>query len=461
MSKRLILHQGSRIAVIGGGPAGAFFAHFAKKHAEELGMDIRVTIFDGKDFLQRGPKGCNLCAGVIAESLNQKLKDEGISLPEKRIINRLEGYSLHAGNRTISLSCADHNNEKINTVFRGNGPRFSSFPDVISFDDFLLTWAKDMGGEIVPQPVWDILIPDRRDEPLIILFGKKNAPERYSADLVVCAFGVNSSLMKKVQRLRFGFMPPKTLLTYQAEFNLGAEYISHHFGNVIHVYMLKSKILRYATIIPKRDYITVTLIGKDDASPRNLEEFLTYKQIKKRIPTSKPHCSCYARIAVSPAKNPFTDRLVLIGDASYSRHYKNGIESAFLTAKLASETAFFYGIDRFSFFTHYYRQAKKQIINDNLYGRLLFLINDMISAAPLFTQAHFTVADKRSTPTSIKLRSILWNMFTGNIPYKNIFKISMDLRLQLSLLWTTICLPFKRLINRPKDSRKGIDARHT
>ena len=83
MSKHLSLRDGSRIAIIGGGPAGAFFAHFALKYAEEMGINTTVTIFDGKDFLKKGPKGCNLCAGVIAESLNTKLKNEGIFLPEK------------------------------------------------------------------------------------------------------------------------------------------------------------------------------------------------------------------------------------------------------------------------------------------------------------------------------------------------------------------------------------------
>ena len=71
MIKDHILKDGSKIAIIGGGPAGSFFAHFAQKWSIQKGIDVSVTIFDGKDFLQRGPKGCNLCAGVIAESLNQ------------------------------------------------------------------------------------------------------------------------------------------------------------------------------------------------------------------------------------------------------------------------------------------------------------------------------------------------------------------------------------------------------
>ncbi len=446
MSRSLSLKDGSRIAIIGGGPAGAFFAHFAQKYAEETGINTTVTIFDGKDFLRKGPKGCNLCAGVIAESLKLKLKNEGIFLPEKRIINRLDGYCLHAEGRTIYLSHTDNKTDRINTVFRGNGPRFSSFPDIISFDDFIMTWAVDMGTKIVPQPVWDITFPKNTSEPLTLFYGKKDAPESYTADLVVCAFGVNSYLMTKMQNLGFAYTPPKTLVTYQAEFLLGDEQISFHFGNVIHVYMPQSKYIRYAAIIPKRDYITVTLIGKEDASPQILEEFLMMKEIRGKIPSIKPHCLCYPRITISTAKNPYTDRLVLVGDASFSRHYKNGIESAFLTAQMAAETSFKHGIDARAFRTHFIKQAKKKIVNDNRYGRLLIRMNDIISALPILMHSYFTVAEKKDSIVAKRMRSILWNMFTGNIPYKDIFKISINFRLQLSLLWTTICGSLKKKI---------------
>jgi len=450
MSKSLSLRDGSRIAIIGGGPAGAFFAHFAHKYAEETGINTTVTIFDGKDFLKKGPKGCNLCAGVIAESLNVKLRDEGIFLPEKRIINRLEGYCLHSEDKTIYLSHTDNKTGRINTVFRGNGPRFSSFPDVISFDDFIMTWAVDMGTKIVPQPVWDITFPKDISEPLTLFYGQKDALQKYPADLVVCAFGVNTYLIKKIQRIGFSYIPPKTLTTFQAEFNLGADYISREFGNVIHVYRSKSRSISYATIIPKGDYLTITLIGKKDANPHLLTEFLEHKNIRDKIPSIMSHCSCYPKITVSAAKNPYTDRLVFVGDASFSRHYKNGIESAFLTAKLAAETSFKHGIDAGNFHHHYSKNAKRKILHDNRFGRLLFWINDIISAMPILTQSYFTLAEKKDNTATRKLRSILWNMFTGNIPYKDIFKISINIRLQLSLLWTTICVLLKRILNVEK-----------
>ncbi len=50
VNKDFYLKDGSHIAVIGGGPAGSFFAHFASKIAKEKGIDIKITIFEGKNF---------------------------------------------------------------------------------------------------------------------------------------------------------------------------------------------------------------------------------------------------------------------------------------------------------------------------------------------------------------------------------------------------------------------------
>ncbi len=446
MGNGLILKDGARVAVIGGGPAGSFFAHFILKLAEKNGLSITATIFDGKDFLQRGPRGCNLCAGVIAESLNRKLQEEGIFLPEKRIINRVDGYCLHVDGETLDLSCADNRKNTIATVFRGNGPRFSTFPDIISFDDFLLGWAEDRGARVAPWPVWDIRLPGERNAPVVIRFGRKDNLQEFEADLVAGAFGVNSYLLKKMDELGFGYRPPSTLITYQAELNLGREEIHRHFGNSIHVYMPKSQSLRYATVIPKGDYLTVTLIGRRDATRDMLEEFLRIEGIRGKLPSMKPQCFCFPRIAVSPSRRPFTDRLVMVGDASFSRHYKNGLESAFDTARLAADAVFISGIDASSFARHYYRRAKKLIVRDNSYGRILFLMNDLISSLPLLARSHMSLTRETNNGTaSAKLRSVLWNMFTGNISYQEIFRTALDLKLQISLLFHTTGLLFQKI----------------
>ncbi|MCK5093087.1 MAG: hypothetical protein KAR18_00085, partial [Spirochaetes bacterium] len=90
----LFLKDGSKIAVIGAGPAGAFFADFAMHRARERRLNLSITLFDGKDFTQSGPKGCNLCAGVISETLIDRMCSIGIVLPEEKIQRKIEGYYL-------------------------------------------------------------------------------------------------------------------------------------------------------------------------------------------------------------------------------------------------------------------------------------------------------------------------------------------------------------------------------
>jgi len=452
MRGELKLKDGDRVVIIGGGPAGSFFAHFIHKFARQKGIRLSTTIYDGKDFLQKGPKGCNLCAGIVAESLNQRITAEEIHLPEQRIISRLDGYHLHVNGESLRLS--DVNNEKniIATVFRGNGPRFSTFDEVISFDDFLLNWTQDLGTKVMSSPVWDVRLPEDTSQPLTIIFGDKDNPQQTEAELVVGAFGINTYMLNKVKNMGFGYMAPSTLATYQAELKLGKEKILENFGNTIHVYMPKNNTIRYATVIPKGDYITITLIGKKDATKDLFQEFLSLEEIQGRIPEFKPHCSCYPKITVSPSIKPFTNRMVMIGDASFSRHYKNGIESAFLTAKLAAETAIFYGVSSSLFKKYYFKQARKMIIRDNTYGRFLFFINDLISSVPILTQAHLSLAKR---PCKIgspqKIRQILWDMFTGNISYREIFKTSLDLKLQISLLFNALILLIKKTKNRRRD----------
>ncbi len=45
------LHDGSRVGVIGGGPAGSFFSFFLLDTAKRVDLDIHVDIYEPRDFL--------------------------------------------------------------------------------------------------------------------------------------------------------------------------------------------------------------------------------------------------------------------------------------------------------------------------------------------------------------------------------------------------------------------------
>lgn len=56
-SEDLCLQDGSRVAVIGGGPAGSFFSFFLLKMAEAVDLEIEVDIYEPRAFSRCGPGG--------------------------------------------------------------------------------------------------------------------------------------------------------------------------------------------------------------------------------------------------------------------------------------------------------------------------------------------------------------------------------------------------------------------
>ena len=91
------LVDGSRVAVMGGGPAGSFFSYFLLAMAQRSGIDIKVDVYEAKDFSRLGPPGCNMCGGIVHESLVQILATEGINLPPTVVQRGIDSHVLHTG----------------------------------------------------------------------------------------------------------------------------------------------------------------------------------------------------------------------------------------------------------------------------------------------------------------------------------------------------------------------------
>src|SRR3972149_5335520 len=72
------LHDGSRIGVVGGAPAGSLCAYFLLTFARRMDLNLCLDIYEPRDFTQTGPDGCNMCGGIVSESLVQALAGEGI-----------------------------------------------------------------------------------------------------------------------------------------------------------------------------------------------------------------------------------------------------------------------------------------------------------------------------------------------------------------------------------------------
>lgn len=421
--KSIKLSNNSRVIVIGGGPAGAFFSYQILKLARGKNLSIDLKILEGKYFLKSGPPGCNFCAGVLSETLMEKMKEIGLLLPSEIAQSSVEGYCMLTKKGRLFLY-HPLSLKKIVTVFRGNGPLFSNITKNISFDEFLLREAEKMGAEVLYKRVQSIELPGNPYDKVLV----KTENETFEADLVVGAFGLNTDLLTKIKNMGFGYKPPKVVKTCQTELNLGAKFVKEKFQDLIYILNMGIKDLRFSAIIPKGDYITITLVGKKDLTFSHMEKFLKTDFMKELLPEgfSLPpqHCHCLPRIAITSAKKPYTNRFVIIGDASCSRYYKNGIESALTTATLAAETAINYGVSEEDFKKLYWRRARKIII-DNFFGRVLFFVNDFISRFRFILESHLRIINSSHFPSSI-LKDILWNMFTGNIEYRKIFLKSIN-----------------------------------
>lgn len=383
---------------------------------------------------KRAPPGCNLCAGVVSRNLQNLLQEEGIFLPEPRIMSWVDGYVLHTGEDNLSLSSPEDRTGRVATVFRGNGPRYSCFPEIISFDDFLLSWAQDMGAIVIPFPVKNLHWSKKEDQPLRLQYGDDQLENEEEFDWVIGAFGVNTNLGQKLRQLDVGYVPPQTRLAFQAEFNFGTEIQENFISNKIHIFMPRQSPIRYATLIPKGQFTTLSIIGWEDVQPKILEEFFKLEEIRKRLPMVKPICFCYPRIVTGSCRWPKIPRFLVFGDAAFCRYYKNGLESAFISARLAAE-AIFSSSQKRKASKIYYQQARKLIITDNFYGRLLFRLNHLIiSLKPIF-QRHLYLAQKSEASSSSRLlKTILWDLFSGERPYRHIFKSCFKPKLQWSLL---------------------------
>jgi hypothetical protein len=132
-------------------------------------------------------------------------------------------------------------------------------------------------------------------------------------------------------------------------------------------------------------------------------------------------CACSPLINMGGMRRPFADRLVLIGDSGVTRLYKDGIGAAFRTAKAAAATAVFQGISAAAFHSHYW-PACKAIDRDNAIGKLIFAVTNIFKWSRWSRRAIFRMTGREQQGQgSPHMSTVLWNMFTGSAPYREIF----------------------------------------
>jgi flavin-dependent dehydrogenase len=434
-SENLVLDSGSRVAVIGGGPAGSFFSFYVLDMAERMGLDIQLDIYEPRDFSRRAPQGCNMCGGIISETLVQNLAADGINLPTSVVQRGIDSYMLHMDVGKVRID-TPLQEKRIGAVIRGSGPRDIKEMKWASFDGHLQKLTVDKGANIIH----DRIIAVEIENGLPKLKTRKGEFQEY--ELVTVATGINSSFGKLFEKLEFGYQSPEGTKTFICEYFLGEDVIENDLGSSMHVFLLNIPRLEFAAIIPKGDYATVCMLG-DDIDKDLVQAFLDSNEVKGCMPNhwnAQPRsCNCLPRINVVGAVNPYTDRIVFIGDCGVTRLYKDGIGAAYRTAKAAASTAVFQGVSAADF-EQYFMPICQEISRDNNIGKLNFLVTKIIQKLQFARRAllRMTTLEQSKDGPERRMSMVLWDMFTGSAPYLEIFKRTLHPKFLGVFVWNLL-----------------------
>ncbi len=414
----LTLQQGCRIGVVGGGPAGSFFSYFLLEMARDTDVEVRLDIYEPRDFTRPGPAGCNMCGGIVSESLVQALAAEGIDLGPEVVQLAIDSYALHMDVGDVRIA-APGTEKRIASVYRGGGPRGMKEMKCGGLDGYLLKLAIEQGANWIPNRVDAIAFRDARPW---LKAGDRDA----EYDLLVAAVGVNSSALKLFEDSGLGYKAPAVSKTYICEFCFSRDLIRRELGYSMHVFLLNIPRVEFAALIPKGDYVTLCMLGHD-FDKELVSQFINSREVRQCLPPNweppADFCHCSPRIAIAGAAQPFFDRAVFVGDCGTTRLYKDGIGSAYRTAKAAARTVVFHGFSENSFRRHYWPACKK-ISQDNAVGRVVLAATRQVQKYRFARRGLWRMVSKeqRAHGAPPRMSTVLWDTFTGSAPYASVLR---------------------------------------
>jgi flavin-dependent dehydrogenase len=214
------------------------------------------------------------------------------------------------------------------------------------------------------------------------------------------------------------------------------------------VFLLDIPRLEFAAIVPKGDYVSMCLLGRD-IDTELISAFMESREVKRCMPADwiakEQACKCSPRISLKGGAPPFGDRVVFVGDAGVTRLYKDGIGAAYRTAKAAASTAVFEGVSAGDFRQHYW-PACKRIEADNAIGRWIFAATALVQRLRFARRTIFRMVEKEQNLEGSKRRmsTVLWDMFTGSAPYREILVRTLHPGFWLSMLRELTAAVFTR-----------------
>ena len=438
------IRDGATVVIVGGGPAGAFSAMHLLAQARERGRKLQVVIFERNcqprgtvTAESRGPyAGCPQCAGGISPPLYQALQDLGITLPPDVVQAEISSITVQGCWKSIILPVP--RDRKIYSVYRGTLP-FGQHRQAC-FDAMLLGVAMDCGAQLIGGRVFRAnYSADGRVELAYMLNGLE---QELSADFVVFACGVNdkpekgSSLpgaVELLQQLQPAYVPPplRKALIFELEM-LGDS--AQSFADELHYIESTSGRLQLemCSMLSKRGYITVTLIGKSvDAcinhkqNLRVIRDFMDLPRIRRALPPKMQasiRCICNPNLVVGSATMPMGHAVAAVGDMATSRQYKDGILSAHNMAQGLAAAVFAEGVD-YNSLQRGYSPIIASFNRDNRYAAIIFFLYRWFFASPTFSRIIYQTfaSEKKGKPEHARrFKRIFWAISSGDGAYEDI-----------------------------------------
>ncbi|MCP4748072.1 MAG: hypothetical protein GY874_18330 [Desulfobacteraceae bacterium] len=454
------LKNGSKILILGGGPAGALFAIHLLKQSKQARLDTTVTIIEEKsvqqpDNLHCKLTGCNCCAGIISPRLHDALEHIGILLPRELICEEFSHIWIHGLWKNFPLKLPP--DKRMYSLFRGAFP-LDRQDKTQGLDAFLLNQARVRGAAVIAGQVTDIGYTLLK-KPYVTMVDDSGEKTTIESDFAAIAIGVhsfkdstceNNPVFRSFRRINPGFTPPKVRRALIFELKPRPGYLKKYMNKEIYFIVSESKKLRldHISLVPKQDYLTVVLVGDriDRASfPEDTREiidlFLHLSHSRTILPHMTLHntavaCSCMPFMVTAPAKGAVCDRIAVVGDALGSRLYRDGLFSAYVSAEALAKTVVHKGVDEKSLSGGYDRVIQ-WLKTDTRYAKLVIgLIHTILKSAFMSRVFYQTFATemKFKNREQWPLGKVLFDLGSGAADYSHIFKNLIRMPVLFSLV---------------------------
>jgi len=394
-----------------------------------------------------------MCGGVVAGTLLRRMRESGLTPPESVVQSVVDGFELETIAGSLRLHTTDPD-EQMATVFRGNGPRHAIPIGNVSFDDYLLDAVRGPDLEVVAEPVTDLTVPDDEADPIRVVYGRGPRKMELEADVAIGAFGLGGRLARRVEELGFGYRAPETMIACQAELLVGTEHVGDALHGDIQIVNIGLPDVAFIALIPKGDFLTLTMVGYRDMGLADLHAALEHPAVLAKLPPDwqipRRFCHCHPRLPIGNSTHPYANRFVIVGDAACSRLYKNGLESAYNTAAFAAHTIIHRGISAAAFAEHYLPPCRRVIMRDNAYGAALFRLNRVAARHYSSARAVCTLMEEARGPVEERLREAAWALFAGSLPYRWILRQVLSPRVSVPVLLRTVVEAVRRRVAGPK-----------